>query len=63
MLSAAMRCPDLMNHRSTRVPYLLSQPNLITPLARLIGSPAHAVHCGTDRHHSVSQPASLCPPS
>jgi hypothetical protein len=24
MLSAAMRCPDLMNHRSTRVPYLLS---------------------------------------
>jgi len=32
MLSAAMRCPDLMNHRSTRVPYVLGQLNLITAL-------------------------------
>ncbi|HEX5143867.1 MAG TPA: hypothetical protein VFW21_08355, partial [Mycobacterium sp.] len=29
-LSAAMRCPDLITHRSTRVAYVLRQPNLIT---------------------------------
>jgi hypothetical protein len=31
-LTAAMQCPDLMNHRSTRVPYVLGQLNLITAL-------------------------------
>ncbi|MGH3529772.1 MAG: hypothetical protein ACRDQ6_21070, partial [Pseudonocardiaceae bacterium] len=43
-LTAAMQCPDLMNHRSTRDPYLRGQLNLITT-----GSPPS----------SVSQPATL----